>query len=188
MNIKKAFAEVKWGTGDVLALVPNMTKERAEEFLEEHGEDIQGEMIIAGWRALEELLKQDGHMDGSDGEAALTAESRELAMPEGLSEKGQQAYKLLVDLMHKHEMTFTGGCKAFYSPAEWKARDARFCCNSELVVVYDGGHARYFCSLDWHDATLYNEFRLALAAIGCHFEEAEHWYGGVYDNSATGKQ
>lgn len=115
----------------------------------------------------------------------------DLARPEGLSEAGSEAYDAVVAVLRKHEATRTGGCKAFYSPAEWRARGESYGTEAELVVVYDGGDLMRFFSLD----ACYNELydfpaerryatyegmQAALEAVGLYFEECTGWYSAVY--------
>ncbi len=63
----------------------------------------------------------------------------DLAMPEGLHQLGKIAWATLVTYLDKIGATYTGGCRAFYSPEEWCARGERYCRASLLVVVYEGG-------------------------------------------------
>jgi hypothetical protein len=115
----------------------------------------------------------------------------DLAKPKGLSEAGSKAYETIVALLRKQEATRTGGCKAFYSPAEWAARGEKYGEGAELVVVYDGGDLMRFFSLDacyneLYDAPVerryatYEGMQTALEAIGLYFEECTSWYCAVY--------
>lgn len=100
-------------------------------------------------------------------------------MPAGLSEKGQQAWKIIYDYLVAHDLAYTGGCKTFYSPAEWKARDEEYGTGSELLVVYDGGDVR-----ECFDSYFKYDHEEALAAklrdIGLYAERCNGWYSAIY--------
>lgn len=104
------------------------------------------------------------------------------AMPKGLSRKGQEAYGIIMEVLRAHDGEDTGGCKSFYSPAEWKARGEEYGTESELVVVYDGGDLRPFFNMDdaYPGYDLHEKMRQALAKAGLYAEECTGWYGAVY--------
>jgi hypothetical protein len=125
------------------------------------------------------------------------------AMPDGLSEKGKAAYHTIMAVLKKHEATDTGGCKSFYSPAEWRERGERYGTESELIVVYDGGDLRRFFNMDaaysvdcmvaeqykaqghplpegYKPYASYEGMQAELAKVGVFFEEATGWFAAVY--------
>jgi len=102
------------------------------------------------------------------------------AMPEGLNPRGRRAYAVIMKVLTKHNATQTGGCKTFYSPAEWKARGESYCQGAELIVVYDGGDVGPFFGLDHERYSLREEMEQALRTIGLYTEEGTCWYSGVY--------
>ncbi len=74
---------------------------------------------------------------------------------------------------------YTGGCRAFYSPLEWRAKGERYGCDSELIVVYDGGDVRM--AFDSHDEwACEKSMRDALSAVGLYAERCTHWYSAIY--------
>jgi hypothetical protein len=117
----------------------------------------------------------------------------DLDMPPGLNDAGQRAHKIIVEYLKKHDLTNTGGCKAFYAPAEWKEQ---YGDDSHLVVVYDGGDMRPVFSMDAAyevDCAIYQETRqprepyslyegmlAALREAGLYFEECTGRYSAVY--------
>lgn len=119
-----------------------------------------------------------------------------LNMPEGLSDLGRKAHAIITAYLADHGRTDTGGCKAFYSPAEWAAREERYGTGSHLVVVYDGGALRPVFSMDAAydlDCARYEETREKrepyalyegmqdkLREAGLYFEEATRWYCAIY--------
>jgi hypothetical protein len=100
--------------------------------------------------------------------------------PDGLSAAGELAWKTVTALLRKDGSLFAGGCKAFYSPAEWRERGEEYGCDSELVVVHDGGeHARYF-NYDHGDYSAIERMQAALALAGLWAEACTCWYSCVY--------
>jgi len=105
------------------------------------------------------------------------------AIPENLSSIGERAHRAIMALLNKQYATYTGGCRSFYSPAEWRERGEQYGTNGELVVVYDGGDLARFFSIDasypsYEGHTLMSE---ALAAEGLYFEECTCWYAAIYE-------
>ena len=86
----------------------------------------------------------------------------------------------LLTKFFKKEGLESHGCQTFYTPEEWKERGESYCCNSKLVVVYDGSDVRRAMSLDGEDYKLNERMQNMLRAVGCYYEEGTHWYGGVY--------
>lgn len=122
--------------------------------------------------------------------------TRDLDMPEGLDNAGRRAYEIITAYLKEHDLTYTGGCKAFYSPAEWKGREEDYGTESHLVVVYDGGDMRPVFSMDAAydlDCAIYQEtgqsrtpyslyegMQDKLREAGLYFEECTRWYSAVY--------
>ena len=104
----------------------------------------------------------------------------DFARPEGLSDAGTRAYDTIVRVLAEHDALQSGGCRVFYSPAEWKARGERYGQDAELIVIYDGGTHRAFMTLDAGRYELHEAMRAALEAAGCWAEECTTWYGAVY--------
>lgn len=110
-----------------------------------------------------------------------TKSTEDLARPDDLSPKGQRAHQVIMRLLEEYDLTYTGGCKAFYSPLEWKDRGESYGHTSELVVVYDGGDVQHFFTLDGSSSyTLYERMREALEAEGMYWEECTRWYCAIY--------
>lgn len=106
------------------------------------------------------------------------------ARPEGLSEAGNNAYEVILEILKAENALETGGCRTFYSPEEWSEREEDYCTDAELIVVYDGGAVGPYFSLD-HDHPKYRRYekmRTALEAAGFYAEQGTHWYAGVYKN------
>jgi len=107
-------------------------------------------------------------------------------MPEGLSDKGQAAWKAIVTLLMSEDPTMeTGGCKAFYSAEEWRARGERYGRDGVLVIVYDGGDHRPYFTMDSECYDLVDRMQQIVGALGCHIEECTTWYAAVYFDGKT---
>jgi hypothetical protein len=52
---------------------------------------------------------------------------------------GEKAYKAIMSFLRKHKLTNTGGCRAFYTPEEWKTRGEMHGGGAVLIVAHDGG-------------------------------------------------
>jgi hypothetical protein len=105
--------------------------------------------------------------------------NQDLAIPAGdLSGLGLQAACCIRQFLYEKELTFTGGCRLFYSPQEWKDRGEHYCTEAELILVYDGGD---FHSLV-HSVTgeSFNKLSKRLAKLGLYIEPGTGWYAGVY--------
>lgn len=108
----------------------------------------------------------------------MTTEGNE--KPEGLSELGEKAYQVIMNVMTKNNMTYTGGCKTFYSPKEWAERGEEYGLDSELIVVYDGGEVKeFFCYLEENDDCM-EIMDQALASVGVYDEPCTCWYSAIY--------
>jgi hypothetical protein len=108
------------------------------------------------------------------------------AMPDGLSTKGQKAYKAIMDVMPLvNGEVDTGGCKTFYSPAEWRAKGEHYCLDAELIVVYDGGDVagffNYEYAMDFDNYSLINDMDQQLSNAGFYSEQGTNWYSGIYE-------
>ena len=126
----------------------------------------------------------------------MTDTTHDLAMPEGLAKPGLRAYKIIVAYLKEHDFSDNGGCKAFYSPAEWAAREESYGTKSHLVVVYDGGALRPVFSMDaaydldcqrYRETgktrtpySLYEGMQEKLREAGLYFDECTSWYSAVY--------
>ena len=100
------------------------------------------------------------------------------AMPVGLSTKGKKAYKAIMKALGDN--TDTGGCKTFYSPAEWQARGEEYCKKAELIVVYDGGAVAPFFNYDYSQYDFCEYMNNALEKVKLYAEPATCWYSGIY--------
>ncbi len=112
----------------------------------------------------------------------------DLAKPDGLSPLGAQAWRLIVQNLVGMKLTFTGGCRAFYSPKAWRERREEYCLGAVLIVVFDGGDLGAVFAAERAHRAHFDAMDRALRAAGFHVEQGTHWYAGVYtDGQRTGR-
>jgi hypothetical protein len=104
----------------------------------------------------------------------------DLQQPNDLSTKGKQAHKAIVAFLEKHKLTYTGGCRAFYSPKEWTERGEEYGCDSELVIVHDGGNVGDAFSYDSENYGMIEEMNILLKPLGVYSEPCTRWYTAIY--------
>ena len=108
------------------------------------------------------------------------ANNSDLAEPANLSPEGKKAYKAIMAFLNDRAMTFTGGCKAFYSPQEWQERGEQYGEGSELIVVHDGGDLSYLFNLDHGYYILAESMNNAIEKTGCYPEGMTCWATAIY--------
>jgi len=101
-------------------------------------------------------------------------------IPEGLSAKGRKAAEVIVAHLKKRGLYHSGGCKVFYTPAEWEARGEKYGHKSLLVICHDGGCHSYAFNPDYEQYDEYNARNDALSKVGCYVENCTSWYSAVY--------
>jgi len=104
----------------------------------------------------------------------------DLQRPDDLSDKGKQAHAAIVAFLEKHKLTYTGGCKAFYSPKEWEERKEDYGCDSVLVVVHDGGDHGDAFSYDRGNYKILDKMYELLKPLGFYSEQCTCWYSAIY--------
>lgn len=84
--------------------------------------------------------------------------------------------------LDKHDLAHTGGCRAYYTPAEWRDRGEEYGLKSILVIVHDGGDLSHVLNgYTAESGAIYAEL-LALVERehGVYFESCTCWYTAVY--------
>ena len=107
-------------------------------------------------------------------------ENNELAIPKGLSKHGKRAAQVILNVLKKNKETHTGGCKALYTPGEWRKRGEEYGLKSELVVVHDGGDVASYFNYDYEEYGRCDEMTNALGSKGLFAEPCTSWYTAVY--------
>ena len=112
-----------------------------------------------------------------------------LALPTGPgSREAAKIARIILGQMAKYTMpgepTYTGGCRTFYTSAEWRARGEDYGRESLLIVCHDGGDVAEFFSYDAaYDAGSYDMLERmdeALRAAGYRAEQCTRWYSAIY--------
>lgn len=111
----------------------------------------------------------------------MTTINEDLKIPTGLSKRGRKAAQTILRVMKECEMTYTGGCKLFYTPAQWKERGETYGRESLLIVVHDGGDAAHFFNWDYGAFELMERMSNALNEVGCFAEQCTSWYTAIYE-------
>lgn len=104
----------------------------------------------------------------------------DLTIPAGLCPLGQAAAEAILTVLRREKRTDTGGCRAFYSPAEWAARGEKYGSESVLVVVHDGGDHMGCFAYEHMDYKAIDRMADALRPLGLYSEQATMWYSAVY--------
>ena len=104
----------------------------------------------------------------------------DLAIPHGLSPEGRVAADTILALLDARSTTYTGGCRAFYSPAEWRARGEAYGTDALLILVHDGGDLAPYCNPLYEDRDAMRALRDALAVHDLYAEQATGWYTAIY--------
>jgi len=104
----------------------------------------------------------------------------DLQQPDNLSEKGKQAHAAIVAFLENNGLTYTGGCRTFYSPKEWTERGEEYGCDGELIVVHDGGYVGDAFSYDSENYKMIEEMNETLKPLGVYSEPCTRWYTAIY--------
>lgn len=101
----------------------------------------------------------------------------DLKVPEGLSDLGKKAADAILATTKAGS---GGGCRAFYTPAEWEARGEKYGSGSELIVVHDGGDLAPSFNMDYCCYESVEEVQKALERLGLYAEQCTSWYSAIY--------
>ena len=104
----------------------------------------------------------------------------DLAKPENLSKDGKKAYSVIRAFLKKFDKEYTGGCKAFYSPQEWKERGEDYGLDAELIVVHDGGDLSHIFNLNYGCYELNENMIETLRENSVWMESCTCWYAAIY--------
>lgn len=73
-----------------------------------------------------------------------------------------------------------GGCRAFFTPDEWRDRGEKYGVESALVLVHDGGALAPYCNLDYMEYDKIEALGAAMNKLGYYVEQCTSWYSAVY--------
>lgn len=75
---------------------------------------------------------------------------------------------------------YTGGCRTFYTPEEWKEKENYELNNELLFICHDGGEFADLCSYDRGQYGMMEEFSNYLNEHGYWMEQGSTWWTVVY--------
>lgn len=87
------------------------------------------------------------------------------------------------EFMRGEDALYNGGCKAFYSAEEWKARREEYGTDSVLILCHDGGELSYRCNSYKGQISEVRRFNEFIASLGYMIEGCTCWYSAVYRRS-----
>ena len=79
---------------------------------------------------------------------------------------------------------YGGGCRTFYTPAQWARRGEEYGTNSRLVIVHDGGDFADLLNPAYESHALREAFHERLRELipGLLIEPCTSWYAALYIN------
>lgn len=108
-------------------------------------------------------------------------EAKGFEIPDGLSPKGRAAAERIIAFLKSKDRLYSGGCKVFYTPEQWKERGEQYGCDSLLIVVHDGGdHAGAF-NYAYEQYDFHRQMLGDLKKMGVYAEQCTSWYSAVYE-------
>ena len=89
-----------------------------------------------------------------------------------------KAAKVMLSLLPKDASG--GGCRAFYTPEEWKERGEDYGTESVLVVCHDGGDLAPYLNMDYCAYKKWEEMFKEFEGTEFYVEQCTSWYSAVY--------
>lgn len=102
----------------------------------------------------------------------------DLALSEDASDETRKIHKAIVKVLGSD--TYTGGCRAFYTPQEWRERGEKYGTESKLIVCHDGGALTAYFNYDYMDYPAIERMTNALADLGYFAQPCTSWYTAIY--------
>jgi len=99
-------------------------------------------------------------------------------IPGDLCPRAEKAAEAIVRLLGPDASG--GGCRAFYSPEEWRERGETYGRKSLLVLVHDGGDLARHCNYDYGDYKAVERLAETLKPFDLYVEACTSWYSAVY--------
>lgn len=83
-------------------------------------------------------------------------------------------------LLNDDAQPYTGGCRTFYSPAEWRQRGEEYGLESMLIVCHDGGDVATFFNYAHECDSRVEKMQEALERVGYWADPCTSWYTAIY--------
>jgi len=114
--------------------------------------------------------------------------NKDFDIPKGLSREGRSAAAAIKKFAARKfgAETSGGGCRAFYTPKEWRERGEDYGGNAELVVVHDGGDLAPCFNWDYCEYKLREAMDKVVRETvpGMWVEQCTSWYSAIYKEDA----
>jgi hypothetical protein len=108
----------------------------------------------------------------------------DIRIPDGLSPEAVKAARaILGEIANEGGEVYTGGCRLFYSPAEWAEKGEKYGLDAEFIVVHDGGSAAPRFNWNYGNSDAIESMRIALERVGHWAEACTCWYSAIYKDA-----
>ena len=99
-----------------------------------------------------------------------------------LNDSQKQLAQLIISTAESLQQSeiYCGGCKAFYSPDEWKSRGELYGTDSLLIICHDGGDLACFFNYGYECKNYMEQMRLVLKKNGYYAESCTCWYTAIF--------
>jgi hypothetical protein len=94
-------------------------------------------------------------------------------------EAGEKAHKAIMSFLRKRKLTNTGGCRAFYTPEEWKTMGETHGGGAVLIVVHDGGDLAPVFNRNY-ESPLFGKMNTHLEKHGFYSVGLTSWATAIY--------
>ena len=128
-----------------------------------------------GWAALAKAIVRA--IEGKDVDAKC---KDAFSIPDRANEEQANLCRLIKDWCQRKDLTKTGGCKAFYTPDDWRDRGNVYGRDSVLIIAHDGGDLAHVCNMDYEQYQLMEDFAQFLNIHGYYIESCTSWYSAIY--------
>lgn len=92
--------------------------------------------------------------------------------------------EVVYGVMARNGRPYSGGCRCFYTPEEWRERGEKYGLNAALIVCHDGGTQADYFNPDKERYDLIEAMDATLADAGCWAEPCTCWYTAIYRRAA----
>lgn len=103
--------------------------------------------------------------------------SSDLEIPEDCPELTR---KVVETILRVSGATSGGGCKAFYTPEEWRLRGEQYGTRSILIICHDGGDLAPWFNMDYGCYQKIETMADELKKLGVFAESCTCWYTAIY--------
>jgi hypothetical protein len=108
---------------------------------------------------------------------------RNWKIPESATFSQRKAMEYIRAFFSKRQRLYTGGCRSFYTPEQWNAKESADLNVRTAVAVIcgDGGEVSYAINSMKGDVAFYRAFNAHLEAAGLYTESLTCWATAIYE-------